>query len=73
MTTDRPPMDRTWPPQSRGISSDRRQEEDPVEKAGFRKERQDAEGEHVAAEESARSQEVRRLSRDAINGGVKGA
>lgn len=37
-----------------------------MEKARFRKE-QDAEGEHVAAEESTRSQEVRRLSRDAIN------
>lgn len=55
------------------ISSDRRREGDSVEKAGFQKEWQDAEGEHVAAEESARSQEVRRLSRDAINRGVKGA
>lgn len=55
------------------ISSERRQAEDPVEKARFRKERQDAEGEHVAAEESARSQEVKRLSRDAINRSVKGA
>lgn len=63
MMTNRSPMDRTWPPQSPRISFDCRQEEF-VEKTGFRKEWQDAEGEHVAAKESARSQEVRRLSRD---------